>query len=497
MAAGNANPPFDSGSSLDATLAEFIICPSCGGDFELGTGAVCGRCGASHAVTDDIVSLIGEGAHTALDEIDYDAVYRVDAQASQAFAKSCLDLLGDRLPHRIASFLEIGAGTGLFTLGFLQQVPTTRALITDISPSMLDTCRRRLLENGIDDQVQLRFATWDGANCLRADTFDLIAGFSVLHHVLDYQSMLSTLRTALRSDGVALFLEPNYRFHLALIDTLCEIFIAVADDERWTPEDRGAFSDWLMENNTNLRFRGDERVLAEREDKHLFDGSQMDHAARHAGFDHVDMLPLGGRGEAYVAVKVYSDQIGLQDAARNDLLLRFTRLLPGQFSHLAYEDRAPSTLIVLRKGQGLASTHRVEADSELVPAEFVPTFLYDLMVTVAPDDNIWTIAVQGWVLGDVDVNYLQLILDERRHRFPVRLMRQDIDSAFNSRRIHPLRRTLFSGIDGARPQEIEAVATARTATLLASGADGREFVIGELVVEPDAGTYTVTQVGGS
>lgn len=480
---------------MDATLAEFIICPTCGGDFELGSGAVCGQCGASHAVADGIVSLIGEGAHTALDEIDYDAVYRVDAQASQAFAKSCLDLLGDRLPARIGSFLEIGAGTGLFTLGFLQQVPTTRALITDISPSMLDTCRRRLLDHGVGDNVQLRFATWDGASCLRADTFDLIAGFSVLHHVLDFQAMLGTLREALRSDGVALFLEPNYRFHVALIDTVCEIFASIEHDPVWTADDRNHLSNWLFENNTNLRFRGDDYVLAGREDKHLFDGTQLGAAAREAGFDHVELVPFGGRGECYVALKVYSGQIGLTDAARNDLLARFTRLLPGHFAHLSDEDLAPSTLILLRRGASPASRHS-GPPLEPLRGEGQPAFNYDVTITVTAQDDAWTITAQGWLLGDTDVNYLALDLNGRRCLFAVQWPRQDVSRAFNASRSHPLRRALFSGISATQPQPVEPIAVPRTASLVAIAADGREFVIGELVVEPAPGTYTVTRVGG-
>ncbi len=454
---------------------------------------MCSQCGAAFAEIDDIVSLISEGAHTALDDIDYDTVYRVDAEASLDFAKSCLDILGNRLPARIDTFLEIGAGTGLFTLGFLKQVPTTTALITDISPTMLQTCRRRLLENGVGEEVELRFVTWDGASCLRPDAFDLIAGFSVLHHVLDFQTMLGTLHDALRPDGVALFLEPNYRFHVVLIDMLCEIFVAIADDVVWTDEDRGALSDWLFENNTNLRFRGDDYVLAAREDKHVFDGTQLGVAARDAGFDHVELVPFGGRGECYVAVKVYSGQIGLREEARNDLLVRFSRMLPGHFAHVADEDSAPSSLIVLRRGKTPGKKGGARTVPSPLQLDFHPKFGCDLAITVAHEDGDWSVTAHGWVLGDTDVNYLALVLANGRHLFPIRLMRTDINQAFNSNRIHPLRRTLFSGVDGARLQAIAAITAPLAVTLLACTADGREYVLGDTVLMPEAGTFTVAQ----
>jgi ubiquinone/menaquinone biosynthesis C-methylase UbiE len=484
------------GFTLDSNLADLLTCPACMGEFLPGDGAVCSRCGSACTVADGIVSLIAEGAHTALDEIDYDAVYRVDAPASLAFAKSYLDILGDRLPSRIDTFLEIGAGTGLFTLGFLMQVPTRKALITDISVAMLQNCRRRLLDNGVCNRTELQFAAWDGVDCLRPGAFDLIAGFSVLHHVLDYQSMLCSVRRALRDDGIALFLEPNYRFHAVLVDVVCEIFTAVAEGHAlWTQEDRNALGSWLWENNTNLRFRGDDRVLAGREDKHMFDGTQLGAAARAAGFDRFELVPLGERSECYTALKVYSEQIGLQDVARNDLLTRFARLLPGQFAHLADEDRAPSALIVLGVGNGERTSRRPESPAAPMQVEIAPEFRYDLKIEVAQQGEGWTMAVHGWLLGDTDVNYVCVDMDFRVYSFPLQSLREDVNRAFNSASVYPIRRALFSGV-ADKPQVIERITTSRPARLMVSAADGREFVIAEFVLAPGLSTQTLTRVDG-
>lgn len=476
---------------MDAILAGQVICPLCSGDFLPGTGAVCDRCGTHYPLDDGILCLVSEGARTTLDDIDYDAVYRVDAAASLAHAESCLDILGARLPARIDSFLEIGAGTGLFTLGFLKTVPTARALITDISPAMLKTCRRRLSDNGVGDDTHLRYATWDGADCLKPGGFDFIAGFSVLHHVLDYQRMLGVLRGALRPDGIALFLEPNYRFHLALIDTVCQIFASIGDDTpEWTPEDKLHLSDWLYENNTNLRFRGDDNVLAGREDKHMFDGSQLAIAAREAGYDNVELLPFGGRSECYTSLKVYSGQIGLSDMARQDLLVRFSRMLPGSFSLLSDEDLAPSTLIVLRRGARPPRPPPAE-DCGLLQGEVAPEFRYDISVTVAETHGNWSISVQGWLLGDADVNYVSLIMAGHRHAFPIQFMRPDVNRAFNSGHIYPIRRALFSGIGGNESRDIEVFSTTQTAHLLAETADGRAIALCEVLLEPNPGIYII------
>ncbi|TZF91230.1 methyltransferase [Cognatilysobacter lacus] len=472
-------------------LAALLICPECKGGFAFDAVATCGSCARSYPVADGIVSMTRADAYTALDEIDYDAVYRLSSDASHAFVRSCLSMLGDRMPSTIDTFLEIGAGTGQFTLGFLKQVPTRTAVVTDISSSMLGACRRRLVENGVPS-AGVHFVTWDGADCLRRDAFQLIAGFSVLHHVLDFQTMLATLAGAMRQNGIAVFLEPNYRFHLALIDTVCEIFVATQDDPCWSAEDRLALSDWLFENNTNLRFRGDAEVLAGREDKHLFDGDQLAHAASAAGFGSVELVPFGGRSECYVALEVYSNQIGLRDEARADLLDRFSRLLPGNFGHLADEDLAPSTLIVLRRdGNG---NRRRSANQVPIRGGAAPRFAYDIVITTGHDsEGEWTLTAQGWVLGDTDVRYLAISLDGAAYRFPVQAIRPDVNNAFNARRVHPLRRSLFCGVAGATPRRLTWTG-GRAAGLLAVAADGREFLLAQVELPQQPGIVTTTRV---
>jgi hypothetical protein len=40
---------------------------------------------------------------------------------------------------------------------------------------------------------------------------------------------------------------------------------------------------------------------------------------------------------------------------------------------------------------------------------------YDLTITVAPQGEEWTVTVQGWLLGDTDVNYMRI--DEGTHSY--------------------------------------------------------------------------------
>lgn len=433
---------------------------TCGGGLDVDPATqvlLCTRCATAYPVDDGIASFIPDGARTALDDIDYDAVYRIDAAASMAFAQSYIELLGERLPSPVGNFMEVGAGTGQFTLGFMHLAQPRHALVTDISVSMLKACRGRLLSNGIAAD-RVAFAAWDGADCLKPDSQDVIAGFSVLHHVLDFQTMLARLRRSLRPGGIAVFLEPNYRFHLAMVDMVCEILVAVEGSAEWTAKDRQHLADWLYENNTNLRFRGDERMLAGREDKHMFDGGQMRTAARAAGFDTVELL--AAEDETFSALEVYSRQMRLAEPARQDLLARYARMLPGAFGHVASEDLAASTILVLgRNGPGVPATPPLR--NEVARHGAVPEYhrgprcdLAIRCIDVPAVDNApvaQALQCQGWVLGDVEIRYVVLSQHDRRWLFPVHRHRADVHSALNAFRDYPLRQSLFSGVDHQAP----------------------------------------------
>ena len=185
-------------SRLDA-----LVSPCCRA--ALSRAAACSACGKSYAAgPDGMISFVRDGHYTKLDAIDYDAIYNVGRDVSLKMYRQCRSFLGDALPDSVDTFLEIGAGTGLFTLGFLANTPTRSAVITDISGQMLASCRARLERELPDQRAQVTYAMWDGEqDCLRERSIDFVAGFSVLHHVLDYDGFLVTLGRGMRVDGRA------------------------------------------------------------------------------------------------------------------------------------------------------------------------------------------------------------------------------------------------------------------------------------------------------
>ncbi|GAA4853994.1 class I SAM-dependent methyltransferase [Luteimonas vadosa] len=444
-----------------------------------------------------MVSFLPPGAETALDAIDYDTVYKVDALSSDRLYAQCRRFLGDLLPARVDSYLEVGAGTGLFTLGYLSAARPQRALITDISPKMLDVCRQRLASRAIAEESEVSYALWDGTvNCFAPGTFDLITGFSVLHHILDYQDTLAILQKALAPGGRAIFLEPSAAFHRALVDLVAEVNSALPIGVGgWTTDHQAQVAAWIAENYVNIKYPGDGLALELREDKHLFDPAALHKAAANAGFGQLRIIPFADEQEAWSALSVYAGQLGLPPECHRLFLARCAAMMPGPFAYLSAADRAPSFLLVFQQ--------------EAAPDELAPTgprasgpvfrhpcphFRYDIAVEVregaAGDSTQAQVTASGWVLGDAEVQYVQL---ERigTARFPVAGMRLDVATIMNADRRYPPARAMCSGLNKTREQYIEGLPGDAIRVIIAT-VDGGRHEIGR--IPPGQATARITSL---
>jgi SAM-dependent methyltransferase len=98
--------------------------------------------------------------------------------------------------------LEIGSGTGYFSLNLLQLGLIGRLVATDISPGMLGELAATAERLGLDLETQAtdaeRLPFEDGS-------FDLVFGHAVLHHLPDLPAALVEFRRVLRPDGTLAF----------------------------------------------------------------------------------------------------------------------------------------------------------------------------------------------------------------------------------------------------------------------------------------------------
>ncbi len=111
-------------------------------------------------------------------------------------------LLGSELDDGYDRSLEIGAGTGYFSLNLLQAGIVDEATCTDISPGMVATLARNAQRLGLD----VRAARADAESLPFADqSFDLVLGHAVLHHLPNLRRAFAEFHRVLRPGGRIIF----------------------------------------------------------------------------------------------------------------------------------------------------------------------------------------------------------------------------------------------------------------------------------------------------
>jgi len=98
--------------------------------------------------------------------------------------------------------LEIGAGTGYFSLNLMSEGRIANLTATDIAPGMLAALEANAARLGLDveavetDAEQLPFAD---------ESFDIVLGHAVLHHIPDLDRAAAEFLRVLRPGGVVAF----------------------------------------------------------------------------------------------------------------------------------------------------------------------------------------------------------------------------------------------------------------------------------------------------
>ena len=110
-------------------------------------------------------------------------------------------VLGDE-PRGIGDALEIGAGTGYFSLNLALAGAVERVTCTDISPGMLEVLEGNAERLGLD----VRTAACEASALPFEDaSFDLVLGHAVLHHLPDLEGSFAEFHRVLRPGGRIVF----------------------------------------------------------------------------------------------------------------------------------------------------------------------------------------------------------------------------------------------------------------------------------------------------
>src|SRR3954452_2650552 len=219
---------------------------------------------------------------------EYDAKWGIDfgqRGAEQVIGKVHKSLGAAAGPFRSA--LEIGAGTGYFSLHLLRAGIVGEATATDISPGMLEKLEanaERLcleVETEVCDAERLPF---DDAS------FDLVFGHAVLHHIPDLDAAFAEFARVLRPGGVLFFAgEPSRRG---------DRIAAVPKQAAWraAPLWRAALRAEPAAHRSGGHGPEGDHALEANVDVHAFAPSELSGFARRAGLRHPKV-----RGEELLA----------------------------------------------------------------------------------------------------------------------------------------------------------------------------------------------------
>jgi SAM-dependent methyltransferase len=202
----------------------------------------------------------------------YDAKWGIDfgdVGREQVLAK--IDKAVGHRPDGWARSLEIGSGTGYFTLNLLRAGLIGNATCTDISPGMLAALRANAAQLGLEvhtEQVDAERLPFADAS------FDLVLGHAILHHIPDLDRAFAEFERVLAPGGTVLFAGEPSRYGDRLARVPKRAAGAIAPLWRRAIGARPATADSASEPDAGL-----EGVV----DVHAFAPGELERAASGAG----------------------------------------------------------------------------------------------------------------------------------------------------------------------------------------------------------------------
>lgn len=247
--------------------------------------------------TDDDIRDVNTRYHDVAAD-SYDAKWGIDfgEPGQQQVLGKLRKVLGrDALAAGFGRSLEIGSGTGYFSLTLLQAGTIREAVCTDISPGMLATLRGNAERLGLEVET---VATDAETLPFEDASFDLVLGHAILHHIPDLARAFAEFHRVLKPGGTVVFAGEPSRYGDRLARVPKRGAAAVAPLWRRAIGARPAGSIHAANGNGNGHHdpHAEDHALERFVDIHAFAPGDLAAAARGAGFAGVKV-----RGEELVA----------------------------------------------------------------------------------------------------------------------------------------------------------------------------------------------------
>ena len=455
-------------------------CPACRGTLRPGDShdLICGTCGETVGVIDGIVDFARGRFGSAAEGDDYDRAHQTGDARAAAYYDQIRLAAGERWPASLGDVLEVGCGTGLLTRGLAGGGEARLMVATDISGDMLRTCRAHLERLGLVPARPVLFATYSGAErCFRDVAFDTCAGAQMLHHVNDVGGFLADIYRCLRPGGRAFFIEPNRRFHRALMQALADIAALLIARDPAQSDDLQLLLNQLASARQRLLLQDDPAALATLEDKLLFTGEAFEDMALGLGFATAEAIPLSPDQTGMLTARRLCAESGISDAYRQEIANLMPSVGARYFALLARQDTSPSLLLWMTKRVGpWPRRFQAPPPEPRLPGPEAPLAAYGgqpphwfIELLARPSTDGLTLTVGGWCLAAADVKAVRITLDGATVAPTVWLPRPDVHLAMNQAGRYPAWNALCCGLsaeeflpgaqarDGEVPLRVEIV----------------------------------------
>jgi len=209
---------------------------------------------------------------------EYDAKWGIDfGEVGQRQVRlKLVKALAGQKGRSFGDALEIGSGTGYFSLNLVQLGVIERLTATDISPGMLERLAATAEALGLEGVTTV--TTEAEVLPFEDESFDLVLGHAVLHHIPDLDKAFAEFRRVLRPGGTIAFAgEPSrYGDRLAALPKRAGLALAplwrraVGAQVRTTPEHE----------------QSEGHSLEGEVDVHAFAPADLRRLLKEAGFEH-------------------------------------------------------------------------------------------------------------------------------------------------------------------------------------------------------------------
>jgi len=195
--------------------------------------------------------------------------------------------------------LDIGTGSGVNTVvPCLQLFPECTIVATDFSAPLLRILRSYLVKSDLGGRVAC-VCTDAMRTQLVPESFDIVVGGAILHHLIHPELALEAGYRALKKGGLALFFEPFEGY--AIIRIAFELILARAERDRLSLPEPLAKLMKAMVLDLSVRSGSDKSapIYRELDDKWLFTRTYLERVRKAIGYSSLTISPIEYPGAQY------------------------------------------------------------------------------------------------------------------------------------------------------------------------------------------------------